>query len=207
MSVGLLMTISTPSPSKSGFSTLTQKCYASLIITALSISIISCAPVTVKTLWKRDPTSAARSVLNGGWRDRTSKTLPNLTVVTRWRTLISKKSTEDKPSVQHVDTLWCLTNPVTPDEVKMALVGVSGVSGPDGETWASLRGIAKETLSSLFNISMLAGKYPKLSLRALLPSSQKPGTRWAVSVMLYNRYFHSWQIVRLDPGQAIREGP
>ena len=127
MSVGLLVRISTPSPSKSGFSTLTQKCYASLIRTALSISIISCAPVTVKTLWMRDPTSAARSVLNGGWRDRTSKTLPNLTVVTRWRTLISTESTEDKPSVQHVDTLWCLTNPVTPDEVKMALVGVSGV--------------------------------------------------------------------------------
>ena len=40
---------------------------------------------------------------------------------------------------------------------------------------------------------------------ALLLSSQKPGTRLAVSVMPYNCYFHSRQIVRPDPGQATRE--
>ena len=88
----------------------------------------------LKTLWERDPTTTARSVLSGGWRDKTDKTLPNETVATHWGNLLSRKGTADKRPVQHVDTLWCLTNPVTPDEVKAALVGVSGVSGPDGVT-------------------------------------------------------------------------
>ena len=121
----------------------------------------------LKTLWERDPTTAARSVLSGGWRDKTDKTLPNVTVATHWGNLLSKKGTADKLQVQHVDTLWCLTNPVTPDEVKATLVEVSGVSS--GVRWASLKSIAKETLSSLFNVWMLAGKYLVLSPRALLP--------------------------------------
>ena len=53
-----------------------------------------------------------------------------------------------------------MTNQVTPDEVKAALVRVSGLSGPDGVTWASLKSIAKETLSSLFNVWMLVGEVP-----------------------------------------------
>ena len=79
--------------------------------------------------------------------------------------------------MQQVATLWCLTNPVTPDEVKAALVGVSGVSGPDGVTWASLKSIAKETLSSLFNIWMLAGELPGAiaqGITTLIPKVPEP---------------------------------
>ena len=93
--------------------------------------------------------------------------------------------------MQHVDTLWCLTNPVTPDEVKAVLVGVSRVSGPDGVTWASLKSIAKETLSSLFNVWMLAGEVLGAiaqGITTLIPKVPEP----TGPSQLQPITFHSW---------------
>lgn len=135
----------------------------------------------LRSLWWRNVTAAARSMLHGGWRNRTNKDLHSETVSTDWRALVVEPGTDDKQPVQHANTLWCLTNPVAPEEVKAALVGVAGISGPGGVSWASLKGIPMAALSSLFNTLKLAGEVLEaIAKRTNNFNSQDPGTWWAI---------------------------
>ena len=161
----------------------------------------------LRSLWWRDVTAAARSMLHGGWRNRTNEDLPNETVSTDWSALVVEPGTDDKQPVQHANTLWCLTNPVAPEEVKAALVGVAGISGPGGVSWASLKGIPMAALSSLFNTLKLAGvSSGGNSQRNYNFNSQDPGTWWAIPATPNNCNFNSWQTVRPYPGQLSRAG-
>ncbi|KAK2578073.1 hypothetical protein KPH14_012894, partial [Odynerus spinipes] len=108
--------------------------------------------------WNKNPCNCLRKIL----KDKTSNQAPNKDTMVPYWTAVMTAESNTSPGTRREKLIgpevWA---PVTPNEIKAALPGLSTSPGPDGLTARQLRAMPTQILTRIFNLFLLCGSLPR----------------------------------------------
>lgn len=135
----------------------------------------------LQTLWRKNTSSCANTILSGGWRHLKEK--PPVSLMQHeefWSPLFAEVGEKDTRIVQTKrEVCWSMRDPISCEEVSQSMsdIGLASAPGPDGISMRQLRHAPASVLSQLYNLFLLLRYIPRPLRHArtvLIPKKLSP---------------------------------